>query len=217
MSLPKGRIVRRAALRHAEPVTLAGATIDARGRILQRAIADAAVEARERVIRAEQAARAVVEDAERAAAAIREKACSEGRAEGSAELLAAWIKLRAEEASRDEKDLDRLVQLARVLAERLLGEALAIDPAKIVAMARQTLAAASQARRIVLSAHPEDAAALRKDAAVLGLEEAAIEIHADGARTRGSLLLETDLGILDADLTIQLDRLARSLRDGLRP
>jgi flagellar biosynthesis/type III secretory pathway protein FliH len=82
-------------------------------------------------------------------------------------------------------------------------------------MARQTLAAASQARRIEVRAHPDDAEALSSHLASLGLEEAAIEIHADPSRTRGSLLFDTDLGILDADITIQLDRLTRSLRDGL--
>ena len=50
----------------------------------------------------------------------------------------------------------------------------------------------------------------------LGLEGAAIEIHADVGRTRGSLLLDTDLGTLDANLPLQLDRLARSLRDSFR-
>jgi flagellar assembly protein FliH/type III secretion protein L len=141
----------------------------------------------------------------------------EGREEGAAELAAAWIKLRTEEQARDERDLDRTVELARAMAERLLGEALLLDPGRIVAMCRQTLASARQARHVVVRAHPTDAETLRAHLPSLGLEQAAIEIHADESRTRGSLLLETDLGILDADLTIQLDRLARSLRDGLRP
>ena len=81
---------------------------------------------------------------------------------------------------------------------------------------RQALGSARQARRIALKAHPNDAAALRREIALIGLEGAAIEIHVEPARPRGSLLLETDLGILDADLSIQLDRLARSLRDSLR-
>ena len=102
------------------------------------------------------------------------------------------------------------------MAERLIGESLALDPAKIVAIANQALGSARQARRIALKAHPDDAEALRREIARLGLEGAAIEIHVEPARSRGSLLLETDLGILDADLSIQLDRLARSLRDSLR-
>jgi flagellar biosynthesis/type III secretory pathway protein FliH len=167
--------------------------------------------------RAEQGARAILEDAERTAGSMRDQARAEGRQEGAAELAAAWIQLRAEESARDERDLDRTVELARAMAERLIGESIVLDPAKIVSMARQTLASARQARQVVVRAHPADAETLRAHLSSLGLEQAAIEIHADETRTRGSLLLETDLGILDADLTIQLDRLARSLRDGLRP
>ena len=131
-------------------------------------------------------------------------------------FAAAFIKLRTEEAKKDERHLDRTLELATAMAERLIGESSALDPAKIVAIANQVLGSARQARRIALKAHPDDAEALRREMARIGLEGAAIEIHVEPARLRGSLLLETDLGILDADLSIQLDRLARSLRDSLR-
>jgi flagellar biosynthesis/type III secretory pathway protein FliH len=216
VTLAKGRIVKEGAGRGAKTVTLAGVGSPPRGRLVPRAVAEAAHEAERRLARAEQAARAMLDEAERKARSIRDEARAEGRQEGAAELAAAWIKLRTEEAARDEKDLDRAVVLARAIAERLVGETLRLDPAAIAAMARQTLASARQARHIVLRAHPEDAATLRAHSTSLGLEQVAIEIHADETRTRGSLLAETDLGILDADLTIQLDRLARSLRDSLR-
>jgi flagellar biosynthesis/type III secretory pathway protein FliH len=216
LTVAKGRIVRGAASLAAKPVVLAGATAHPYGRVVQRAAAEAAEKAAERLARAEQAARALLEEAEQTARALRDEARQEGRKQGAAELAAAWVKLRTEENARDERDLDRTVALARAMAERLVGEAIALEPAKIAALARQTLAAAKQARRIVLVAHPDDAATLQAHVASLGLEHSALEIHADESRTRGSLLLETDLGIIDADLTIQLDRLARSLRDGLR-
>ena len=216
MTLAKGRVLRGAASSAAKTVTLATGGENARGRVIRRAVAEAAREAADRMARAEQAARALLDDAERAARSMRDQARAEGRQEGAAELAAAWIMLRAQENARDERDLDRTVELARAMAERLVGEAIVLDPAKIVSMARQTLASARQARHVVVRAHPADAETLRAQLPSLGLEQVAIEIHADEARTRGSLLFDTDLGILDADLTIQLDRLARSLRDGLR-
>jgi flagellar biosynthesis/type III secretory pathway protein FliH len=215
--LAKGRVVRQSAAHGATAVTLAGTGGPPRGRLVPRAVAEAAHEAERRLARAEQAARAVLDEAERKARAIRDEARTEARQEAAAEVAAAWIKLRTEEAARDERDLDRAVALSRAIAERLVGETLRLDPATIAVMARQVLASARQARHIVLRAHPEDAAILRASTSSLGLEQMAIEIHADETRTRGSLLAETDLGILDADLTIQLDRLARSLRDSLRP
>ena len=216
MTLAKGRVVRGAATLGAKPVALSGASGGPYGRVVQQRAADAAREGADRLARAEQAARALLDQAEQAARSLRVEARQEGQEEGAAALTAAWIKLRTEENARDERDLDRTVELARALAERIVGETIALEPAKIAVMARQTLAAAKQARKITLLAHPDDAAALRAHIGSLALEQVALEIHADEARTRGSLLLETDLGIIDADLTIQLDRLARSLRDGLR-
>jgi flagellar biosynthesis/type III secretory pathway protein FliH len=216
MTIHRGKILRGTATSGAKTVILGGAAEPPRGRVLPRGVAEAAEEARTRIERAEQAARAILEDAERAARDVRAEAREEGRREATADLAAAWIALRAEQNARAARDLDGTVELARAMAERILGEAIALDPAKIAMMARQALASASQARHVALRAHPADAEALSKEVSSLGLESAAIEIHADDTRPRGSLLLETDLGTLDADITIQLDRLARSLRDGLR-
>jgi flagellar biosynthesis/type III secretory pathway protein FliH len=174
------------------------------------------MQAAAKIAAAEERARAVEAEAERAARAICEQAREEGRQQGVAELAAAWVKLFTEQNARDERDLDRMTELARALAERLLGESLALDPSKVTSLARQALAFARQSRRVSLRAHPTDAEVLTRDLASLGLEKATIEIHADPTRPRGSLLFDTDLGTLDANLTIQLDRLARSLRDSFR-
>jgi type III secretion protein L len=191
--------------------------IAARGaRLLKAAEALAAAQAAQRVAAAEAKAQAIVAEAEQAARAVRESARDVGRREGAADLAAAWIKLRTEEQQKEEREIDRTLAMATAMAERLLGETLVLDPAKVVGIARQVLDAARQARRVALKAHPEDAAVLRAEIARIGLEGTAIEIHVEPARARGSLLLETDLGTLDADLTLQLDRLARSLRDSLR-
>jgi type III secretion protein L len=215
MTLPKGRIVKGPSGDAAKVVDVLGPKGRA-GRLLRGVLADASIRATEQLADAETRARAILAEAEQVARSVRERAHEEGQKAGAAELATAWAKLRAEEAERDERDLDRTIELARAMAERLIGETLALEPAKVVSIARQTLASARQARRIVLSAHPDDAEALRQNIASLGLEKTAIEIHADPARTRGSLLLDTDLGTLDAKLSIQLDRLARSLRDSFR-
>jgi flagellar biosynthesis/type III secretory pathway protein FliH len=212
MTLAKGRVIKG-------PVPAAKALdpVPSRtGRVVKSVVADAALEASRKIAAAEDRARAIVAEAQEAARTVREGAFEEGRRAGAAELAGAWIKLRTEEEKRQEREIDRTLELATAMAERLLGESLSLDPARILGIARQALVSARQARRIVLKAHPEDADVLRREIAGLGLEGAAIEIHVEPTRSRGSLLVETDLGILDADLSIQLDRLARSLRDGLR-
>jgi flagellar biosynthesis/type III secretory pathway protein FliH len=214
MTLPKGRVL-KGPVDVAKTVDSAGVKTRA-GRILKSVLADASLQASQKITAAEERARVIVAEAEEAARAVRNGAREEGRRAGAAEVAAAWIKLRTEEEHKDERELTRTLELASAMAERLIGETLALDPGKVVGIAKQLLASARQARRIALKAHPDDAEALRREIATIGLEGAAIEIHVEPARSRGSLLLETDLGILDADLSIQLDRLARSLRDSLR-
>lgn len=215
MTLPRARIIKAPSAGAAREVRVLRAAPKA-GRALKAAVADAAIEASAKLAAADDRAHAILASAEQRAHALGEKARDEGRKAGAAELVASWVKLRTEENARDERDLDRTTELARVMAEHLIGEALALDPSKVRSIARQALASARQSRRVLLRAHPQDAEALRADLKSLGLERAAIEIHADPSRSRGSLLLDTDLGTIDANLPLQLDRLARSLRDSFR-
>ncbi|HKQ71664.1 MAG TPA: FliH/SctL family protein [Polyangiaceae bacterium] len=185
----------------------------ARGRLVKEVLAEATLGAAARLREAEERAREIVRAAERDARSAEERALREGKEAASAELAAAWIKLRKEEASRDERELDRTVLLARAIAERLIGETLAIDPSRVVEIAKEALLSARRAAKVALYAHPDDAEAIRTNMFALGLEGIALEIHADPARARGSLFLDTDLGTLDANLPLQLDRLARALRN----
>jgi len=213
MTLPRGRIVKGPT---PAPVEEGGAFRPRTGRLLKAMAADASIQASATKAQAEERANALLIDAESKARAIADQARDEGRKAGTADLVAGWARLRAEQEAKDESDLDRTIELARVLAEHLVGAALALDPTQIRGIARQVLASARQSRRLVLRAHPDDAVVLGQDLASLGLEGRAIEIQADPSRPRGSLLVATDLGTLDANLPLQLDRLARSLRDSFR-
>jgi flagellar assembly protein FliH/type III secretion protein L len=161
-------------------------------------------------------AEAIVREAEQDALERRRSVHEEERQKAVAELAAGFALLRHEQAARDEQDLGRSIDLARMMAERLLGEALALEPSRIRAIARTALSSVRAARRIAILAHPEDAAALSADVSHLGIEKDALSIQVDPKRPRGALLLITDLGTIDADLTLQLDRLRTALRDGLR-
>jgi flagellar biosynthesis/type III secretory pathway protein FliH len=67
----------------------------------------------------------------------------------------------------------------------------------------------------VIHAHPVDAEVLRKYVTALNVDGRSIEIETDEALARGALRLHTDVGIIDAQLTHRLDRLADALRDAL--
>jgi flagellar biosynthesis/type III secretory pathway protein FliH len=217
VNLPAGRILRAQEL-PSELVPLEPAASDVgppRGRIVSRTVVDAEQRARELVEQAERNAQELVLAATRESADIRLRAEAEGRADGAAALAAKAVAWAAHEARADERQLDRIVQIAQLLAERLLGEALGLDPTRVLALARQALTEARGARRITIVAHPDDARALEALLEEPVLKDAAVRVSADPQRKRGSLRLDTEIGSLDADLAPQLARLATRLREGL--
>ena len=162
-----------------------------------------------------QAAAIVSEAREKAQRAAAEAAREAAEAE-QAKLAAMHLALRAAEDQRAERDLDRAISLATVLAERLIGVAVAHDPTVVAHLARQALAEARGARRVRIEAHPLDAEALRRHVSSLA-QGTVVDITENADLGRGSLCVHTDLGTLDAKLTPRLERLADALRDALKP
>lgn len=185
------------------------------GRVASKSLVDSSEEAARLLANARAQAAALVAAAERRAADLRLVAEAEARAEASAKLAAHALALASHEAKADERALERTVSLARLLAERLLGASLALAPEQVVSLARQALAEARGARRLNIVAHPEDAKLLLQELPSLGVAVETVRVSPDSARARGSLRIETDIGVLDADLAPQLDRLALRLRETL--
>ncbi len=151
--------------------------------------------------------------AEQQAADARLRAQVEGRADGVAAVAARAIALSAWEAAAEERQRERLIDLARALAERLLGEQLRLHPETVVALAEQVLAEGSGARRVRLVAHPDDLPHLRAELSRIAGATRTVELVADEKRARGELRMETEIGTLDAELAPQLARLAAHLRE----
>ncbi len=184
-------------------------------RRLTREALDAQILAKRLLEEARREADAIVGRARESAAQIASTAAEEARQAEHAKLAALYLALKVADDRRGERDLDRAIGLARVLAERLLGEALDGDPTRIVALARQAFAEARGTTRAVIEASPLDADALRNHLLDLGLEEGALDVKIDPQLARGSLRVHTNLGTLDVQLTPQLERLAKALRDAL--
>jgi flagellar biosynthesis/type III secretory pathway protein FliH len=216
MKVGQGRIIKGEGLANATrvPLQIDEQTLP-RGQVVRREVLEAADRARELIAAAEARAAKLIGDAEQVAAELRLRAEAEARADASAKIAARALALRHHELQADERALDRSVQLARVLAERLLGESLRVAPEQVASLARQALGEARGARRITLVAHPEDAKLLEISLPGLGLDQAVAVVRADPTRTRGNLRIETEIGVLDAELAPQLDRLSLKLRESL--
>jgi flagellar biosynthesis/type III secretory pathway protein FliH len=155
----------------------------------------------------------VREEASRRAA----EAFVEARKNEQGKLAAAYLALRRAEEERATRDLDRAVALALLLAERLIGVGLELEPSRVAVLARQALAEARGARRVVIQANPLDADALKAHLSPAGLDVDVVEVQVDAGLARGDLRLHTDIGTLDAKLTPRLERLASALRDLRHP
>lgn len=214
MSPPRARIVRAA-----DPATVHPLLTPQVASASHRRIAREEVEAHFNAERIEREARARAEallaEARAQGAAAGEQAASAAREEAHSRAIAQWIAVRRVEDARVAAEADRIVALAVVLAERLVGAALEVEPARIASIARAVLAEARGARRATLDAHPTDAEILRQQLATLGLQAGAVDVRDDPALARGALRLHTDVGILDAQLAPRLERLAVALRDAL--
>jgi flagellar biosynthesis/type III secretory pathway protein FliH len=182
---------------------------------LTRAELEAKENAARALAEAKRAADAIVAEARAKAQSVAQNAAREAAEAEQAKVAALYTALRAREERSAEAQVDRSVELARVLAERLLGESLHVDAQTVAKLARQALAEAQGARTVRIEAHPDDIATLKQHTGMLNISQVA-SISADATLERGSLRLHTDLGTIDAQLRPQLERLAAALRDALR-
>jgi flagellar biosynthesis/type III secretory pathway protein FliH len=214
VTLTVARIVRAEDAEKAVTVALPAGKPEMPSKIVPAQVVDAAERASQMLAAAEARAREIVSAAEAAAAELARRAQEEGRAAGVAELAERALRLARFEAEHDQRATSRLIELSRLLAERLLGAALRLEPSQVVALAEHALGEARGARRITIVAHPDDSAELER-ALAEGRLERVVRVVTSADRGRGSLRLETEIGILDADLAPQLGRLAEALRASL--
>lgn len=214
-AFPAARVDVEAATSRAQSTTDLG--VPATTRRLPAAVVEGHAEAERIIASAKARAEAELQEGQRKVARVAEDAAKDAREREVAKLAAAFLALRNEEAARAERDLTQTATLARMLAERLLGAELTIAPERVVELAAAALREARGARRAKIRACSADAPLLRSRLGDLGMKADALEIVVDDSLERGSLLLDTDLGVLDARIAPQLDRLTEALADVLRP
>jgi flagellar biosynthesis/type III secretory pathway protein FliH len=137
-------------------------------------------------------------------------------ADGLADATALLMTANARAADADERALDNVVALSRLLAERLIGRALELTPETIVALAHGVLGEARSARRVHIFVSPAQVPTLEGATAAFDPEGRVHTITGDASLGAGDIRLETELGTVEARVDNELDRLALRLRDALR-
>ena len=215
MSRPRARVLHEDEAVSGLPLTAPGPSLQQRRRVAREEL-EGRLEAERIVQEAQGRAEALLARAREDATRAVELAARAANEEGEARLAARWVALRAAEGDRLDRDAERIVAVAKILTERVLGAALELTPARIADLARGVLAEARGARRATVEAHPADAEVLRSHLSWAGLDLGMVEVRQNETLARGELLFQTDVGTIDAKLTPRLDRLAEALRDVLR-
>lgn len=110
-----------------------------------------------------------------------------------------------------------LARLGLDIAEKLLGKQVAEDPQIIASVLERARAELPQARRVRVWLHPEDRELLeelRPD--LVSMSEVggrSVEVCIASDISRGGCRIETEMGIIDATLPVQLQEVGRQLFD----
>lgn len=219
MALTRARVLRAEIAEGRESAgrpSVAASVGSRRAAVLPAPVVAAYAEA-ERVLDAARASAAALERAAhvRAEASLA-LAAAEAREAEVARLAAIALHLDARQAATSARALDRAVELGKLLAERLVGAQLSLEPERIAGVFAELLAEARGASTARVLGRAEDLGALQQTLDALGFPAGAIVLVADPTLTRGSLVLESDLGTVDGRLEIRLERLAGALVGALR-
>lgn len=212
MSIAKARIIAAEDFRAATSRRPGPAAPSRAAHILRRELVQAQAQALQLQSEARKAAQETLDQAEAKAAAVLASAERDGREKAVADLAERTLLLALKESKLDERALGRSIELATLLAERLLEEALVMDASRVTALARSALGELRGARQIKLVCHPSDGEALAPLVEDLKSAGVTLELQLDEQQGRGSLQLHTEMGVLDGDLRTRLELLAGRLR-----
>jgi flagellar biosynthesis/type III secretory pathway protein FliH len=133
-----------------------------------------------------------------------------GRVIKAVDFAAQQIALQERQSRLTEAQLVHTTELAKLLAERLIAESIALDPALVGRMARQSLQQFRESSALAVRAHPDDHPQIQQQFAALNLRS--VSLLADTELRRGELCIDSHLGQLELRIGPALDRLVDRVR-----
>lgn len=163
---------------------------------------------------AKRRADALIDEARSEAEQIRVEARESGLADAQEQAIELLGQAqRVYDSAIDDAESD-LLDMAFGLARRIVGVALELEPKLVQPLVRDVLKRARGRRRVVALVHPADAQELMsvREELIEVLGGATLSIEADDSLSRGSCVLRTDTGEVDARLETRLEAIRRSIR-----
>lgn len=173
----------------------------------------ALVEAAAVLAEAQARAAAIAAEAKAAYAAERERGYADGRAEAAMEAAEQQLETLSRTIAWFEQVELEMVEVVIAALQKILGE---MDPGELVRrVVHQALRTMRNQRQVTLRVAPEVV-----DAVQLHLREimadypgiSFVEVTADSRLRAGGCILESELGVVEATVEVQLDALRRALR-----
>jgi flagellar assembly protein FliH len=124
--------------------------------------------------------------------------------------IAGIMAMRSEVRLGAERDM---VQLALLIAKRVLHREIAIDQNALSAIARVAFERLTRSETYTVTVHPRFAAAIT--AALPGSQAARVRIEPDPDCAPGTLVIHSSEGVIDASVDAQLEEITRGLADRL--
>lgn len=182
-------------------------------------VVDALARARALVAEAEAERARIVGAAQAEAEAERARAHAAGVEQARVETAAMMAAARARWSAALAAEEPAVVALACEVAAAVLGRESALGTEVLRDVTRQALARVRKARRVVLRVHPSEAERARTEGngwLPAGMAPEVFNVEADAAVGVGGVVVETELGRLDARLDTQLAAIARALSEAGR-
>jgi flagellar biosynthesis/type III secretory pathway protein FliH len=187
------------------------------GRVVVGELSDAAERSRRILSEAKQQAAELRAEFERNMDLTRNDMMIQARADAEIEVVTKALEIAALRQRTLDQTQDDIMTLAQVMAERVIGEELLLKPERLMYLAQKSIREARGSSRMVLYAHPDDAAYLTRALDILTTDGSAeIRIQAEPEFAPGDIRIETDVGTLDARIGTQIANLAAKIRESLR-
>ena len=175
---------------------------------------EASLEAKDILAKAQEQAARLLEDAQRE----KETVLAESTARGYAAGLDQWNDALAEAWKRRDDFLSRheaeLVKLAVAIAKKIIGYRVEVDAGTVLQTVKEALKSVRSERRVTIKVNPSDEAALREQVGslkMLGSEVGEFVIVGNPSIEVGGCIVESELGIIDAQIGTQLTSIEKAL------
>ena len=175
---------------------------------------EASLEAKDILARAQEQAEQLLEDARLGSEKVLGDSLERGYAAGldkwNDALATAW-KQREDFLAQNEAEL---LKLAVAIARRVIGESVKADPDVVLQVAREALRSMRSERKVTIKVNPSDEASLRLKSealTMLGAEVGELVIVGNPSVAAGGCIVESDLGVIDAQIDTQLASIESAL------